>query len=187
LNSVSFSATTSILTMNRYCVLIGIIPSSVQSHHRAAEIHPADAVERRFGDLRNRRIIALNADAHIVMQHVNSSPAPHSFGHSRLEGCLARHVGHERGTVRTRGTALPRGFLSEIATAINGENARPLLCKAQCRSASIANGFARILAGPHDHRYFVFRAHPSPLSLLLHHLATILHMTAASVQPAAWN
>jgi hypothetical protein len=131
------------------------------AHHGAAEVHLADAVERGLGDLRDRRVAALDADAHVVVQHVDPPPPPHRLGHRRLERRLPRHVGLERRAVRALAAGLPGGLLGEVAMAVNGEDAGTLPREPQRGGAAVADRLARVLAGADDDRNLVLEAHHS--------------------------
>jgi hypothetical protein len=123
-----------------------------------------DAVERLLGDLGRRRVAARNAQAHVVMQHVDAAELfPRGADHGG-ERVLPGDVGLERHA----GTVLPghrRGLFRQGEIAVRRHHGGTLLDEAQHRGAPIAHALAGRLARTDDDGDLVLQAHGVTLSI----------------------
>ena len=129
----------------------------------ALQIDGDDAVERLLGDLQQFGVAAGQADADIVVQHVDPAPARLRLRDHRLDVGGFRDVGPEG----HGGALLPRdhcgGFLCRFQMMVDTKHFRALACKGQRCGAAVAHALAGALAGADDDRNLVLQAHLSSL------------------------
>ena len=119
-------------------------------HDRAAQIDGGDAVERRLGDLVERRVAAGDTHTHVVVKHVDAAPTLPCGLHHRRERLLLGNVRLECHAFSPRLSRHRDCFLGGSKVAVDGQHLCPLLDEAHHRGAPVAHAFARRLAGA-DH------------------------------------
>ena len=129
----------------------------------ALQIDGDDAVERLFGDLQQLGVAAGQADADIVVQHVDPAPARLRLRNHRLDVGDLGHVGLER----HGGSLLRRdhggGFLRRFQMVIDAQHLRTFAREGERGGAAVAHAFAGALPGADDDRNLILQAHVSSL------------------------
>jgi hypothetical protein len=109
--------------------------------------------------LEERLVAAGDADADVIVQDIDTTPAPHCLCHRRGKHCFARDVGFECHALETLGCHHGGGFGGGIEAAIDGENVCALASKPQYRRSTVADAFAGALPSANNDSNLVFKTH----------------------------
>jgi len=128
-------------------------------HDRAAQIDPADPVERLLRQLVEGLVSAPDADSDIIVQNVDAAPARLGCAYRGCQRAFIGHIGFERNAFSPLRRRHCGALLRRADYSVDGEDACTLLCKPRRCCTTVADPLARALPGADDHRDLAFEAH----------------------------
>ncbi len=149
-------------------------------HHRAAQIHGHDAIECLGGYLSDRGVASGNADAHVVVKHVDPIPPAHAVGDGGFETGFVGHIRPARGRRSARLANQPCGLLGRVQVPVDRQHPGALAGEQQGRGAPVAHRRPGRLPGTDDDRNLSLQSHHS-----LRRLDQFMRATALAGAPRA--
>ena len=129
----------------------------------ALQVDGDNAIEGFLGDRQQLGIAAGEADADIVVQHVDATPARYPVCDHRLDVGGFGHIGLEGCGRAVRRCDQIDGLLRRFQMMIDAEHLGALPRKGERGGAAITHAFAGALAGADDDRNLVLEAHVTSL------------------------
>ncbi len=131
-------------------------------HHRAAEIYRHDAIERLGRYLCHRSIATGDADAHVVVQHVEPLPSAHTLADGGFHTGLVGDIRLECYRLTALVVDQLRSLFGRRGIFVDGQHPGALTSEQQCARAPVSHGRPRCLPCSHDDDNFSFESQDAP-------------------------